>query len=507
MQDKENKGIGAYRDRPGYFWGGVVGGAILGALVNKMQGKDVARGAMWGGITGGLGSAFVGSGAETAAGTGWLDKMAPGITKSMFSMGAGNPALFGTLVGGTGAWMAGDPKRTESDYEEWLAEEEAKRRKKQIEAYRYWHTPPWATGGMVNARPGFQYGGGAWSGVASDEEIPGSSQDNILSITGQGGIESLGGLEGILESVDMASGPGQGDLSGWHEMFLDLQGKGQIPTGWDFNDFMENLGELDISPGDFAQAGPQTQGRFPFVGGEMAAEGGYKTRPQYRHAGEVRDEEEMTRSQIAEAMLTKSQRGQMWQDEDERKKRMMELVMMNARLKQPTGRLLEDTITRSQQEAEMMGLGAGSEEMVNRRYDFLENRAIDAGPVDMPYDPEEEDETYWEKIKEAAKRGWGRGEKDADKIKDWLDSKGFKAKGGIADLDMTGGGASYGPGTGTSDDIPAMLSDGEFVVTANAVKNLGGGDRMAGAKKMYQMMNKLDPSSQTPAEMKTVGMT
>jgi len=72
---------------------------------------------------------------------------------------------------------------------------------------------------------------------------------------------------------------------------------------------------------------------------------------------------------------------------------------------------------------------------------------------------------------------------------------------------MTGGGASYGPGTGTSDDIPAMLSDGEFVVTANAVKNLGGGDRMAGAKKMYQMMNKLDPSSQTPAEMKTVGMT
>jgi hypothetical protein len=465
MQDKENKGIGGYRDRPGYFWGGLVGGAILGALVNKMQGKDVARGAMWGGITGGLGSAFVGSGAETAAGTGWLDKMAPGITKSMFSMGAGNPALFGTLVGGTGAWMAGDPKRTESDYEEWLAEEEAKRRKKQIEAYRYWHTPPWATGGMVNARPGFQYGGGAWSGVASDEEIPGSSQDNILSITGQGGIESLGGLEGILESVDMASGPGQGDLSGWHEMFLDLQGKGQIPTGWDFNDFMENLGELDISPTDFG------------------ARGGYKTRPKYRTAGLIQDEE------------------------DEEQKRMMELVMMNARLKQPTGRLLEDTITRSQQEAEMMGLGAGSEEMVNRRYDFLENRAIDAGPVDMPYDPEEEDETYWEKIKEAAKRGWGRGEKDADKIKDWLDSKGFKAKGGIADLDMTGGGASYGPGTGTSDDIPAMLSDGEFVVTANAVKNLGGGDRMAGAKKMYQMMNKLDPSSQTPAEMKTVGMT
>jgi len=79
------------------------------------------------------------------------------------------------------------------------------------------------------------------------------------------------------------------------------------------------------------------------------------------------------------------------------------------------------------------------------------------------------------------------------------------AGGGIGDLDMTGGGASVGPGTGTSDDIPAMLSDGEFVVTAKAVKNLGGGDRMLGAKKMYSMMNQLDPDSQTPAEMKTVG--
>ena len=78
--------------------------------------------------------------------------------------------------------------------------------------------------------------------------------------------------------------------------------------------------------------------------------------------------------------------------------------------------------------------------------------------------------------------------------------------GGISDMDLTQGGASFGPGTGTSDDIPAMLSDGEFVVTANAVKNLGGGNRMLGAKRMYQMMNSLDPNSQTPAEMDTTGI-
>ena len=80
-----------------------------------------------------------------------------------------------------------------------------------------------------------------------------------------------------------------------------------------------------------------------------------------------------------------------------------------------------------------------------------------------------------------------------------------QATGGIADLDMRYGGESMGPGTGTSDDVPAMLSDGEFVVTAKAVEQLGGGDRMEGAKRMYSMMNNLDPASQKPGEMEYVG--
>ena len=54
------------------------------------------------------------------------------------------------------------------------------------------------------------------------------------------------------------------------------------------------------------------------------------------------------------------------------------------------------------------------------------------------------------------------------------------------------GGAINGPGTGTSDSIPAMLSDGEFVLTANAVKGAGGGDRKKGAAKMYKMMKQLE---------------
>jgi hypothetical protein len=66
------------------------------------------------------------------------------------------------------------------------------------------------------------------------------------------------------------------------------------------------------------------------------------------------------------------------------------------------------------------------------------------------------------------------------------------------------GGYIQGPGTGTSDSIPAkiyqnggpvqeaMLSDGEFVMTADAVRGAGNGDRNAGAAKMYEMMSRLE---------------
>jgi hypothetical protein len=43
----------------------------------------------------------------------------------------------------------------------------------------------------------------------------------------------------------------------------------------------------------------------------------------------------------------------------------------------------------------------------------------------------------------------------------------------VKELDMRQGGESAGPGTGTSDDIPAMLSDGEFVMTAKATRGAG----------------------------------
>lgn len=75
---------------------------------------------------------------------------------------------------------------------------------------------------------------------------------------------------------------------------------------------------------------------------------------------------------------------------------------------------------------------------------------------------------------------------------------------GIGSMNMAQGGYIQGPGTGKSDSIPAAiyqnggrvqearLSDGEFVMTEQAVRGLGNGNRAAGAAKMYEMMNRFE---------------
>ena len=74
----------------------------------------------------------------------------------------------------------------------------------------------------------------------------------------------------------------------------------------------------------------------------------------------------------------------------------------------------------------------------------------------------------------------------------------FAAEGGLMQL-KNGGSAQYprremlveGPGTERSDDIPAMLSDGEFVLNAKSVRGAdptGQGNRYRGAQNLYGMM-------------------
>jgi hypothetical protein len=71
-----------------------------------------------------------------------------------------------------------------------------------------------------------------------------------------------------------------------------------------------------------------------------------------------------------------------------------------------------------------------------------------------------------------------------------------------------GGRLLRGPGDGVSDSIPAMigkrqparLADGEFVVPARIVSELGNGSTEAGARKLYAMMDRIQK-----ARGKTVG--
>ena len=84
------------------------------------------------------------------------------------------------------------------------------------------------------------------------------------------------------------------------------------------------------------------------------------------------------------------------------------------------------------------------------------------------------------------------------------------AQGGISNLgDYSDGGRLLrGPGDGVSDDIPAMigqkqqarLADGEFVVPARIVSELGNGSTEAGARQLYAMMDRVQK-----ARKKTVG--
>lgn len=85
---------------------------------------------------------------------------------------------------------------------------------------------------------------------------------------------------------------------------------------------------------------------------------------------------------------------------------------------------------------------------------------------------------------------------------DLLDMYNRRARPGLRGFAM--GGEIEGPGTGTSDSIPAQiyqngkpvqkaaLSDGEFVMTAKAVKGAGNGSRDRGVKRMYELMRRFE---------------
>jgi hypothetical protein len=163
------------------------------------------------------------------------------------------------------------------------------------------------------------------------------------------------------------------------------------------------------------------------------------------------------------------------------------------------------------------------EEMRQNRADFLFNENVDA--KDYP------SQDYLNKVRDAAEKQATKELEEymkkigmdplnppedsmSDKLIDQImeprkegrvkEAKGGRieyAEGGImnlkmggmpAEMDLRGGGFVPIGAKEKADDVPARLSKNEFVMTADAVRAAGGGSVNKGAKRMYDLMNKLE---------------
>ena len=115
-----------------------------------------------------------------------------------------------------------------------------------------------------------------------------------------------------------------------------------------------------------------------------------------------------------------------------------------------------------------------------------------------PQGEEESDEAYDAKVSEFVRTNMARGGDTAEE--NVMQASGIMGlplnqnPAGVTELDLreTGG---FIPPVGVkekADDIPAMLSNNEFVFTADAVRGMGDGDVNKGAQRMYDMMKKLE---------------
>ena len=95
-----------------------------------------------------------------------------------------------------------------------------------------------------------------------------------------------------------------------------------------------------------------------------------------------------------------------------------------------------------------------------------------------------------------ARRGYAMGspEQNAMQAAGIMDLPLNQNKAGVTELDLRESGG-FIPPVGVkekADDIPAMLSNNEFVFTADAVRGMGNGNVNKGAQRMYDMMKKLE---------------
>lgn len=133
----------------------------------------------------------------------------------------------------------------------------------------------------------------------------------------------------------------------------------------------------------------------------------------------------------------------------------------------------------------LKGIGAAGDGEGNLLYKVLNTQVgegIAAGLIAelLAGDDKEDTRTSWERRPYAGGKNYGQ-----------LGGINYN-QGGMAYYPRRDGGIDPSEGSGTEDDVPALLTAGEFVMTRDAVEGAGGGDVQQGINRMYSMMDKFE---------------
>ena len=130
----------------------------------------------------------------------------------------------------------------------------------------------------------------------------------------------------------------------------------------------------------------------------------------------------------------------------------------------------------------LQGLGMGGDNMLFKILNTQLGEGAAAGLLAqlLSGDKEEDTRTSWEKRPYAGGMQYGK-----------MGGINYN-QGGLAQYPRRDGGIDPNEGSGTKDDVPAMLTAGEFVMTRDAVQGAGGGDLNQGINRMYNMMDKFE---------------
>ena len=126
--------------------------------------------------------------------------------------------------------------------------------------------------------------------------------------------------------------------------------------------------------------------------------------------------------------------------------------------------------------------GLGGDNLIARLLNTPLGEGLTAGLIAQLLSGDEEEQT-----REFEQRPFGAGGPGGK-----LGGITFANQGGEMAFPRRTGGIDPSEGSGTKDDVPAMLMAGEFVLTKDAVKGLGDGNSRKGIQRAYNLMNDLE---------------